>query len=239
MTWADLVLVMEQKQAVRLAEMFWDIRLPPIECLEIQDDDTVEEEMLTKLIQEGTEARLKSRFGWLRADGCPHSSGSIRIQSATIAAQPMPTENQQEMEPKDALTKRDLVIRIATETKLNQQDVYAVVQKTLDYITEALQMGKHVEFRDFGVFQVVVRKSRIGRNPRKPANVVRIPDRKVVKFKAGRLMKQKILGTFLPAPVASNENDTEIQGYPTANGSGCVKWDDTETGVGWGRSRWC
>ena len=69
MTWADLVLVMEQKQAVRLKEMFWDLRLPPIECLEIQDDDTIEEEMLADLIREGTEARLASRFGGTRADG--------------------------------------------------------------------------------------------------------------------------------------------------------------------------
>ena len=60
---------------------------------------------------------------------------------------------------------------------------------TLDYITEALQNGMHVEFRDFGVFQVTLRKSRIGRNPNKPTNVVRIPPRKVVKFKPGRKMK--------------------------------------------------
>ena len=69
MTWADLVLVMEQKQAVRLAEMFWDMRLPPIECLEIQDDDTIEEHMLAELIREGTEARLVARFGRTRSDG--------------------------------------------------------------------------------------------------------------------------------------------------------------------------
>jgi len=111
----------------------------------------------------------------------------------------MTTEDQKEMEPKDALTKRDLVMRIATETEMSQQDVYAVVQKTLDYVTEALQQGKHVEFRDFGVFQIVTRKSRIGRNPNKPTNVVTIPERKVVKFKMGRLMKAKILGTSQPA----------------------------------------
>ena len=90
----------------------------------------------------------------------------------------------------DALTKRDLVVRIAHETGMNQQDVHEVIQHTLDYITEALQKGMHVEFRDFGVFQVTLRKSRIGRNPNKPADVVRIPPRKVVKFKPGRLMKQ-------------------------------------------------
>ena len=94
----------------------------------------------------------------------------------------------------DALTKRDLVLRIAGEQGMGQQDVYRVIQSTLDYITEALQQGKHVEFREFGVFEVVTRKSRIGRNPHKPTDVVRIPPRKVVKFKAGKLMKLAVLG---------------------------------------------
>ena len=93
----------------------------------------------------------------------------------------------------DALTKRDLVVRIAQETGLNQQEVHEVIQRTLDYITEALQKGMHAEFRDFGVFQVTLRKSRIGRNPNKPEDVVRIPPRKVVKFKPGRKMKQIML----------------------------------------------
>jgi len=93
----------------------------------------------------------------------------------------------------DALTKRSLVVRIAQETGLNQLEVHDVIQRTLDYITEALQQGKHVEFRDFGVFHVTLRKSRIGRNPNKPADVVRIPPRKVVKFKPGRKMKQIML----------------------------------------------
>jgi nucleoid DNA-binding protein len=93
----------------------------------------------------------------------------------------------------DALTKRDLVVRIAHETGLNQQEVHVVIQRTLDYITEALQKGMHAEFRDFGVFQVTLRKSRIGRNPNKPADVVRIPPRKVVKFKPGRKMKAIML----------------------------------------------
>ena len=97
----------------------------------------------------------------------------------------------------NALTKRNLVMRIAQETGLNQLDVHDVIQRTLDYITEALQHGKHVEFREFGVFHVIMRKSRIGRNPNKPANVVRIPARKVVKFKPGRKMKQVMLESGL------------------------------------------
>ena len=92
------------------------------------------------------------------------------------------------------MTKRDLVMRISDETGLIQQDVHAVIQKSLDYIVEALEDGKTVEFRNFGVFEVRERKQRIGRNPNKPENVVTIPARKVVKFKPGKVMREKITG---------------------------------------------
>ncbi|TAN35968.1 MAG: integration host factor subunit beta [Verrucomicrobia bacterium] len=92
------------------------------------------------------------------------------------------------------LTKRDLVMRISEETGLIQQDVFAVLQKTLDYIVDALAKGEHVEFRNFGVFTIRERKARIGRNPKKPQNTVTIPARKVVKFKPGRIMKKRITG---------------------------------------------
>ena len=92
------------------------------------------------------------------------------------------------------MTKRDLVMRIADETGLIQQDVYAVIQKSLDYIVEALNEGDTVEFRNFGVFEVRERKQRIGRNPNKPENVVTIPARNVVKFTPGKIMREKITG---------------------------------------------
>jgi nucleoid DNA-binding protein len=91
------------------------------------------------------------------------------------------------------MTKRDLVMRIARETGLIQQDVFAVLQKTLDYIVESLAKGENVEFRNFGVFEVRIRKSRVGRNPNQPTHVVTIPTRKVVKFKMGRIMKAKVM----------------------------------------------
>ena len=42
------------------------------------------------------------------------------------------------------MTKRDLVVRISAETGLTQQDVMAVVQKTLDGISEAVAKGANV-----------------------------------------------------------------------------------------------
>ena len=99
------------------------------------------------------------------------------------------------------LTKRDLVVRISEEIKkeqdlldeaelkldktahdgagrkksdrqkLGQQQILDVVQKALDYIVEALAKGDKVELRNFGVFEVKVRKG-AGlaeiRTPRRP-----------------------------------------------------------------------
>ncbi len=91
------------------------------------------------------------------------------------------------------LTKRDLVVRISEETGLIQQHVLQVLQKTLDYITEALAKGDKVELRKFGVFEIRVRKARIGRNPNAPEKDVPIPERSVVKFKAGKEMKAAVV----------------------------------------------
>lgn len=91
------------------------------------------------------------------------------------------------------MTKRDLVLRISEETNLTQQEVLKVVQRTLDLILEALARGETVELRNFGVFQVSVRKARVGRNPNAPAKDVRIPPRAVVKFKPGKEMREEVL----------------------------------------------
>jgi nucleoid DNA-binding protein len=91
------------------------------------------------------------------------------------------------------MTKRDLVMRISNETGLVQQDVLKVVQKTLDYISDAVTSGKKVELRNFGVFEVKIRKARIGRNPNAPETDVPIPSRAVVKFKPGKEMREAVL----------------------------------------------
>jgi nucleoid DNA-binding protein len=91
------------------------------------------------------------------------------------------------------LTKRDLVVRISEETGLIQTQVFDVVQKTLDYIAEALAKGDKVELRNFGVFDVKVRRARVGRNPNRPETDVPIPSRAMVKFKAGKEMRAQVL----------------------------------------------
>jgi nucleoid DNA-binding protein len=105
------------------------------------------------------------------------------------------------------MTKRDLVVRISEETGLVQQDVLNVVQKTLDYIGEAVAQGTKVELRNFGVFEVKVRKARVGRNPNSPAADVRIPPRAVVKFKPGKEMREAVL-KLTPAALSSPSAST-------------------------------
>ena len=87
------------------------------------------------------------------------------------------------------LTKRDLVLRICEDTGLVQQHVLDLVQRTFDHIIKALAKGEKVELRNFGIFEVRVRKARLGRNPTAPDIKVPIPERCAVKFKAGREMR--------------------------------------------------
>ena len=92
----------------------------------------------------------------------------------------------------NSMTKRDLVVRISDETGMVQQQVQDIVQRTLDIIAESLAKGAKVELRNFGVFDVKVRKARIGRNPNAPTNDVRIPPRAIVKFKPGKEMREAV-----------------------------------------------
>ena len=85
------------------------------------------------------------------------------------------------------------MLRINEETGMIQTQVFDVLQKTLDMITEALADGGKVELRNFGVFEVKIRKARTGRNPNKPEKDVPIPARAQVKFKAGKVMRAEVL----------------------------------------------
>ncbi|MCC5807887.1 MAG: HU family DNA-binding protein [Opitutales bacterium] len=90
------------------------------------------------------------------------------------------------------LTKRDIVLSIYEATGYPQKEVRDVVQLTLDAIARALEEGRNVELRNFGVFEIQVRKSRVGRNPNRPEKEVVIPRRAVIKFKAGKDLRAKL-----------------------------------------------
>lgn len=89
------------------------------------------------------------------------------------------------------ITKKELVYRIAAKT--NQKKVVAkrIIQHFIDEVITELEKGNRLEFREFGVFEIKERAPRVARNPR-TGSVVEVPAKKVVHFKAGRLMKERV-----------------------------------------------
>ena len=90
------------------------------------------------------------------------------------------------------LTKREIAAQITKDTGMIRIQVLDVMQRTLDQITVSLAMGNRVELRNFGVFQVKLRKGRVGRNPKRPEIDVPIAAHSVVKFKAGKEMRAEV-----------------------------------------------
>ena len=110
--------------------------------------------------------------------------------------------------PSDAtLSKRELALMLSDDPaiaeafgrNIRQNDASKIVSFIIDKIRERLLAGGSVEFRDFGVLTVVTRKASIGRNPKNPAKDIVIPERKLIRFKTGRLFKKELAD--LPAAV--------------------------------------
>jgi len=89
------------------------------------------------------------------------------------------------------ITKKDLVDRIAESTNTKQVVVKPVIHSFLDEIISELAKGNRLEFRDFGVFEPRDCAPRKAQNP-KTLERIDVPAKRRVKFKVGRLMKQKL-----------------------------------------------
>jgi nucleoid DNA-binding protein len=89
------------------------------------------------------------------------------------------------------VTKRELIDRIAENTQAKRALVKTTVQNFFDEIISELAKGNRFEFRDFGVFEPRDCAPRTAQNP-KTLERIHVPGKRVVKFKAGRLMKQKL-----------------------------------------------
>lgn len=89
------------------------------------------------------------------------------------------------------MTKRELVIRVANKLGMTQSDAAKIIEGTFDVLSKSLAEGKRWELRDFGVFEVKTRASRMGRNPR-TGDQVPVPERRVVTFRPGKKMKELI-----------------------------------------------
>ena len=91
----------------------------------------------------------------------------------------------------NTLSKRALAEAVAEKTGQNQSLVLQLLQSFLDEMVEQLATGNRLEFREFGVFETVMRKPRMALNP-KTLEAVPVQEKAVVKFKPGRLMKQRV-----------------------------------------------
>lgn len=114
------------------------------------------------------------------------------------------------------MTKRELVIRVANKLGMTQSDVAKVIEGTFDTISQTLAEGERWELRDFGVFEVKTRASRIGRNPR-TGDQVPVPERRVVTFRPGKKMKELVSGT------SDGDSEEEPEDYtpePTSESTG-------------------
>ena len=89
------------------------------------------------------------------------------------------------------ITKKDIVDRIAQSTQGKRELVKATIQNFLNEVISELAKGNRLEFRDFGVFETATRAARVAQNP-KTLEQVQVPAKQIVKFKMGRLMKQKV-----------------------------------------------
>ena len=91
------------------------------------------------------------------------------------------------------ITKKELIDRIAEGTQAKRVVVKRIIQSFLDEVILELANNNRLEFRDFGVFETRTRAARVAQNP-KTLERVKVPSKRTVKFKMGRLMKEKLAG---------------------------------------------
>jgi integration host factor subunit beta len=94
---------------------------------------------------------------------------------------------------KGTVTKKEIVRQIAERIEETQLKTKEIVQLTFDAIIDTLITSKsrRIELRNFGVFEVKLRKGRKARNPRSNAPV-NVPPKYVVTFKPGKEMEERV-----------------------------------------------
>ena len=90
------------------------------------------------------------------------------------------------------MTKKDLIIKVQTTLPdFPKRDIDFAIDIIFESMKKSLSDGGKIEIRNFGVFGVTERKSRIGRNPRTGAEVY-VPARNAVFFKTGRELREMV-----------------------------------------------
>ena len=98
------------------------------------------------------------------------------------------------------MTKKEIVKQISERIGLTQLKTKDIVQQTFDAIVDTLIEAGRIELRNFGVFEVKMRKARKARNPR-TGERVDVEPKMVVTFKPGKEMEEKVRKLArLPSP---------------------------------------
>jgi DNA-binding protein HU-beta len=89
------------------------------------------------------------------------------------------------------MTKAELIGVIAKSAGITKDKAAKALDSYQDAVTKELKKSGKLVMVGFGTFSVVKRKAREGRNPQ-TGKAIKIPAKKVVKFKAGKELAGKI-----------------------------------------------
>ena len=90
------------------------------------------------------------------------------------------------------MNKAELIQSVAEKAGFTKKDAEAAVNATIASIEDALVRGDKVQLIGFGTFETRQRKARLGRNPRKPDEIINIDAAKAPVFKAGKALKDAV-----------------------------------------------
>ena len=89
------------------------------------------------------------------------------------------------------MNKSQLVDVMAKDAGISKSAAKKALESFLNNVEGALKKGDKVALIGFGSFSVITRPSRKGRNPR-TGEMITIPAKKVVKFKAGSELSKSV-----------------------------------------------
>ena len=86
-----------------------------------------------------------------------------------------------------------------------RKDIEKIIDIIIVEIIEALCKNRAVEIRGWGRIKTIMRKSKIGRNP-KNSKVVKIPEKKAIKWKMSKLMYKRLNKNFTEDKISATTN---------------------------------
>lgn len=89
------------------------------------------------------------------------------------------------------MTKAELVSVMAQEAGITKAAATAALEAYVTAVSKELKKSGKIGLVGFGTFSVVKRKAREGRNPQ-TGKTIKIPAKKVIKFKAGKALADKV-----------------------------------------------